>query len=229
MASIAISASMQRACTARPTCSLGAKEKTSLVTVDVESKKKKVNLKEMHVPTMRMEEEAVHSKEEDDESVVMFSDEKWKNGTWDLNMFVKHGKMDWDSVITAEARRRKILEIYPETATNETPVTFRSSIIPWWAWAKRSYLPEAELLNGRAAMVGFFAGYLVDVLTGLDVVGQTGNTICKAALLVTVIGVILVRKSKDIGNWQKLVGEATYYDKQWQTTWQDQDKKKTTK
>ncbi|KAJ8552862.1 hypothetical protein K7X08_020255 [Anisodus acutangulus] len=36
---------------------------------------------------------------------LRFSDERWKNGTWDLNMFVKNGKMDWDSVIVAEAKR----------------------------------------------------------------------------------------------------------------------------
>ncbi|PIA31000.1 hypothetical protein AQUCO_05300080v1 [Aquilegia coerulea] len=153
----------------------------------------------------------------------MFNNERWKNGTWDLNMFVKNGKMDWDSVIVAEARRRKFLEVYPETSTNQTPITFRSSVIPWWAWLRRSYLPEAELINGRAAMVGFFMGYFVDVLTGLDVVGQTGNFICKAGLLVTVIGIILFRKAEDIGNFQKLVDEATFYDKQWQATWKAQD------
>jgi hypothetical protein len=49
----------------------------------------------------------------------------------------------------AEAKRRKIIELYPNTCTNEEPVLFRSSIIPWWAWLKRSYLPEAELLNGK--------------------------------------------------------------------------------
>lgn len=30
-----------------------------------------------------------------------FNDARWKNGTWDLNMFVKDGKMDWDAVIVA--------------------------------------------------------------------------------------------------------------------------------
>lgn len=34
-------------------------------------------------------------------SVPKFSDERWKNGTWDLNMFVKRGKKDWDAVIVA--------------------------------------------------------------------------------------------------------------------------------
>ncbi|OIT28100.1 PREDICTED: light-harvesting complex-like protein 3 isotype 1, chloroplastic [Nicotiana attenuata] len=154
--------------------------------------------------------------------VVRFSDERWKNGTWDLNMFVKNGKMDWDSVIVAEAQRRKFLELFPEAATNQEPVVFRSSVIPWWAWMTHSHLPEAELLNGRAAMVGFFMAYLVDVLTGLDVVGQMGNFICKTALLATVAGVILFRKRTDFDKFKKLADETTFYDKQWQASWQDQ-------
>ncbi|KAF3622378.1 light-harvesting complex-like protein 3 isotype 1, chloroplastic [Capsicum chacoense] len=153
---------------------------------------------------------------------LRFSDERWKNGTWDLNMFVKNGKMDWDAVIVAEAKRRKFLELFPEAATNQEPVVFRSSVIPWWAWMMHSHLPEAELLNGRAAMVGFFMAYLVDVLTGLDVVGQMGNFLCKTALLATVAGVILFRKRTDFDNLKKLADEATFYDKQWQASWQDQ-------
>ncbi|GJS04308.1 receptor-like protein EIX2, partial [Tanacetum coccineum] len=129
---------------------------------------------------------------------VEFVDERWKQGTWDLNMFVKSGKMDWDALIVAEAKRRKFLELFPEGATNEEPVLFRTSIIPWWAWITHSHLPEAELLNGRAAMIGFFMGYLVDVLTGLDVVGQSGNFICKIGLFATVLGVILFRQTKSL-------------------------------
>ncbi|KAH7533483.1 hypothetical protein FEM48_Zijuj04G0135700 [Ziziphus jujuba var. spinosa] len=121
---------------------------------------------------------------------VKFTDEWWKNGTWDLNMFVKNGKIDWDSVIVA-ARRRTFLEVNPEASIKEEPVVFRSSIIPWWAWLLRSYLPEAELLNGRAAMVGFFMAYIIYALTRLDVVGQSGNFICKAGLFVTVTGITL--------------------------------------
>lgn len=33
--------------------------------------------------------------------VAKFFDKRWKNGTWDLNMFIKNGKMDWDGVIVA--------------------------------------------------------------------------------------------------------------------------------
>lgn len=123
----------------------------------------------------------------------------------------------------AEARRRRFLELHPEAATNQEPVLFRSSVIPWWAWISHSHLPEAELLNGRAAMVGFFMAYFVDALTRLDVVGQTGNFICKAGLLATVLGILLFRKRQDFGNLQNLAEEATFYDRQWQASGQDQD------
>ncbi|XP_051138434.1 light-harvesting complex-like protein 3 isotype 1, chloroplastic [Andrographis paniculata] len=155
----------------------------------------------------------------DGPSPPRFFNERWKNGTWDLNMFVKQGRMDWDAVIVAEARRRKFLEAYPEASTNEEPVKFRSSVIPLWAWIVHSHLPEAELLNGRAAMVGFFAGYVVDALTGLDMIGQAGNFICKLGLFAAVIGVMVVRRKEDVDNVRKLVDEATFYDKQWQASW----------
>ncbi|XP_065873150.1 light-harvesting complex-like protein 3 isotype 1, chloroplastic [Euphorbia lathyris] len=149
-----------------------------------------------------------------------FIDERWKKGTWDLNMFVKAGKINWDSLIEAEAKRRKFLELYPEACTNEEPVLFRSSIIPWWAWMKKSYLPQAELLNGRAAMVGFFMSYCVDALTGLDMVGQTGNFVCKVGLFATVIGIVVFRRKEDFMNLKNLADEATSYDKQWQSSWE---------
>ncbi|XP_062114611.1 light-harvesting complex-like protein 3 isotype 1, chloroplastic [Humulus lupulus] len=123
-----------------------------------------------------------------------------------------------------EAKRRKFLELFPEASTNEDPVLFLTSIIPWWAWLKRSYLAEAELLSGRAAMIGFFMAYMVDVLTGLNVVGQTGNFICKVGLFTTVIGVIIFRRTFDY--FKKLAEEATLYDKQWQSSWLDQNEKK---
>ncbi|KAJ0051434.1 hypothetical protein Pint_01340 [Pistacia integerrima] len=111
-----------------------------------------------------------------------------------------------------EAKRRRLLEMYPESATNQEPVVFRSSIIPWWAWLRSSHPPEAELLNGRAAMVGFFMAYIVDSLTGLDVVGHTGNLVCKAG----VVGVILFRQTEDFKKLKNLADEATMYNKQWQ-------------
>lgn len=42
------------------------------------------------------------------QELIRFSDKRWKNGTWDLNMFVKNGKMDWDAVIVAGKQRTNL-------------------------------------------------------------------------------------------------------------------------
>ncbi|XP_050377219.1 light-harvesting complex-like protein 3 isotype 1, chloroplastic [Argentina anserina] len=154
--------------------------------------------------------------------VSLFEDARWVNGTWDLKQFEKSGKTDWDSVIDAEARRRKWLQDNPESSSNDNPVLFDTSIVPWWAWIKRYHLPEAELLNGRAAMVGFFSAYIVDSLTGVGLVDQMGNFVCKTLLFVAVGGVLLIRKNEDVEKLKKLLDETTFYDKQWQATWQDE-------
>nr|CAD1840672.1 unnamed protein product [Ananas comosus var. bracteatus] len=150
-----------------------------------------------------------------------FRDPRWVNGTWDLKQFVKGGGTDWDAVIDAEARRRKWLEDFPEATSNDEAVVFDTSIIPWWAWIKRFHLPEAERLNGRAAMVGFFMAYFVDSLTGIGLVDQMGNFFCKTLLFVAVVGVLLIRKNEDIEKLKKLLEETVLYDKQWQATWRD--------
>ncbi|KAJ9173313.1 hypothetical protein P3X46_016464 [Hevea brasiliensis] len=151
-----------------------------------------------------------------------FIEPRWVGGTWDLKQFQKDGKTDWDAVIDAEVRRRKWLEGNPESSRNDDPVVFDTSIIPWWAWIKRFHLPEAELLNGRAAMIGFFMAYFVDSLTGVGLVDQMSNFFCKTLLFVAVAGVILIRKNEDIETLKKLLDETTFYDKQWQATWQDE-------
>ncbi|XP_078178479.1 light-harvesting complex-like protein 3 isotype 1, chloroplastic [Carex rostrata] len=150
-----------------------------------------------------------------------FNDPRWVKGTWDLDQFVKNGRTDWDAVIDAEARRRKWLEEYPEATDTDQMVFFDTSIIPWWAWIKRFHLPEAERLNGRAAMIGFFMAYFVDSLTGVGIVDQTSNFFCKTLLFISVLGVLFVRNNEDIENIKKIIQETTYYDKQWQATWQD--------
>ncbi|XVF51860.1 hypothetical protein PTKIN_Ptkin04bG0217900 [Pterospermum kingtungense] len=155
------------------------------------------------------------------EVLSKFEDPRWIKGTWDLKQFQKDGRIDWDAVIDAEVRRRKWLQDDPETTSNDDPVVFDTSIIPWWQWMKRFHLPEAELLNGRAAMIGFFMAYLVDSLTGVGLVDQMGNFFCKTLLFVAVVGVLLIRKNEDIENIKKLIEETTFYDKQWQATWQD--------
>ncbi|XP_062073870.1 light-harvesting complex-like protein 3 isotype 1, chloroplastic [Humulus lupulus] len=156
------------------------------------------------------------------EVVSLFENPKWINGTWDLTQFQNNGKTDWEAVIDAEAKRRKWLEDNPESSSNENPVVFDTSIIPWWAWIKRYHLPEAELLNGRAAMIGFFMAYFVDSLTGVGLVDQMGNFFCKTLLFVAVSGVLLIRKNEDIDTLKRLLEETTFYDKQWQATWQDE-------
>ncbi|XP_071730851.1 light-harvesting complex-like protein 3 isotype 2, chloroplastic [Rutidosis leptorrhynchoides] len=155
---------------------------------------------------------------------LKFEDPKWVSGTWDLKQFQKGGATDWDAVIDAEVKRRKFLEDNPESSNNDFPVVFDTAIIPWWAWMKRFHLPEAELLNGRAAMVGFFMAYFVDSLTGVGLVDQMGNFFCKTLLFVAVAGVLLIRKNEDVDNLKKLLDETTFYDKQWQATWQDEKK-----
>lgn len=71
-------------------------------------------------------------------------------------------------------------------------------------------------------MVGFFMAYFVDSLTGVGLVDQMGNFVCKTLLFVAVAGVLLIRKNEDVEKLNKLIDETTFYDKQWQATWQDE-------
>lgn len=48
-------------------------------------------------------------------------------------------------VIDAEMARRKLLEDSPIPCTNEDPVNFDTSEVPWWAWVRRFHLPEVSL------------------------------------------------------------------------------------
>ncbi|MFS7956435.1 hypothetical protein Hanom_Chr07g00654591 [Helianthus anomalus] len=150
MASLCINAAMYRACSSphlatkepsqlRTTRSLGTKQDSTFAALNIEGQNSLVE---------QNHKKEVENGDATETSSVKFVDERWKHGTWDLNMFVKSGKMDWDALIVAEARRRKFLELFPEAATNQEPVVFLSSVIPWWAWITHSHLPEAELLNG---------------------------------------------------------------------------------
>jgi len=151
-----------------------------------------------------------------------FQNPKWKNGTWDVQQFSKNGRVDWDAVMDAEVQRRKCLEDNPEPSSKEEPVIFHTYMIPWWVWAKRFYLPEAELLSGRAAMIGFFMAYLVESLTGVGLVDQLDSVLGKFFLLITLAGVILIRRNEDVPKLKQFVKEWTLYDDQWQATWQDE-------
>jgi hypothetical protein len=158
-----------------------------------------------------------------DDEAGKFDDPRWRAGTWDITKFTSNGKINWDAVIDAEVARRKWLEANPEATNNSEPVVFDTATVPWWAWVKRFHLPEAELLNGRAAMVGYAMGYLVDCATGAGLVDQQNSFVGKTLLLVTVLAVLLIRKNSDVANLRTIAKESTFYDKQWQATWKDDD------
>lgn len=150
-----------------------------------------------------------------------FRDYRWKAGRWDLSYFKDaKGEMDWDAVIDAEMARRKLLEDSPIPSTNEEAVVFDTSEIPWWAWVRRFHLPEAEKLNGRAAMVGYVMALLVDKLTGATLLDQQESFLGKLVLHLTVFAILLIRSTSDIENFKNLLDEATFYDKQWEASWE---------
>jgi len=152
-----------------------------------------------------------------------FNDSRWVKGNWDLPQFTNAaGEVDWDAVIDAEVDRRAILEATPaalDDYRSDSLVGFDTGIIPWWAWVKRFHLPEAELVNGRAAMIGYFSSYVVDLFTGVGLVDQTSSFLGKLMIFLTVCGVVFVRKTEDVDNLKGLLDEATFYDRQWQATW----------
>uniref|UniRef100_A0A7S3E358 Uncharacterized protein n=1 Tax=Chloropicon laureae TaxID=464258 RepID=A0A7S3E358_9CHLO len=149
-----------------------------------------------------------------------FSDSRWVAGTWDLSQFAgADGNTDWDAVIDAEMERRRVLEANPSPSSLKEKVLFDTSIIPWWAWVRRFHLPEAEKMNGRAAMVGYFAALVIDGLTGTGLWDQQNSFLGKVALNVTVIGILLFRNVADLDKFKGLWSEATFYDEQWNATW----------
>lgn len=110
MASISISASLQRACSSnhvtkrsqpqpRAARSLGTKQTTNVVTLNVEGQKQEKS--PSYINKADNDENEAKDDLDSEFSVPKFSDERWKNGTWDLNMFVRNGKMDWDGLIVA--------------------------------------------------------------------------------------------------------------------------------
>lgn len=150
-----------------------------------------------------------------------FVDDRWINGTWDLSYFKNAaGETNWDAVIDAEMARRKLLEDSPIPCINEDPVNFDTASVPWWAWVRRFHLPEAEKLNGRACMVGYFMALFVDQLTGAGLVDQQESFLGKLLLHIVVFGVLLIRTSSDLDKYKNLLDEATFYDKQWQASWE---------
>lgn len=156
-----------------------------------------------------------------------FRDFRWKDGRWVLtNSAFKgaDGEIDWDLVIDAEMARRKLLEDTPIPSTNEEPVLFDTAEIPWWAWVRRFHLPEAEKLNGRAAMMGYVLAILVDKLSGAGLIDQQESFLGKLALHICVFGILIIRNTSDISKFKNLIDEATFYDKQWNATWEGQER-----
>lgn len=70
-------------------------------------------------------------------------------------------------------------------------------------------------------MVGYAAAWLVDAASGVGLVDQQGSFFGKLLLLLTVVGVLVVRKNEDLTNIKELADELTFYDKQWQATWKE--------
>eukprot|EP01024_Parvocaulis_polyphysoides_P039947 TRINITY_DN3620_c0_g1_i2.p1 TRINITY_DN3620_c0_g1~~TRINITY_DN3620_c0_g1_i2.p1 ORF type:complete len:202 (+),score=37.21 TRINITY_DN3620_c0_g1_i2:430-1035(+) len=154
-----------------------------------------------------------------------FVDSRWVSGRWDLEQFKgSEGKIDWDNVIDAEMGRRKLLENTPIDSMNEDKVLFSTDEIPWWAWVRRFHLPEAERLNGRAAMVGYFMALFVDQLTGVGILDQQNSFFGKLLLHITVFGVLLIRSNDDLKKYAGLLQEATFYDNQWNASWKDRER-----
>ena len=116
--------------------------------------------------------------------------------------------------------RRRILEENPQASSLVDTVEFDTAIIPWWAWVKRFHLPEAEKMNGRAAMVGYFSALVIDGLTGTGIWDQQNSGFGKLLLNVTVIAILVIRNTKDIKKFQGLFDEATFYDEQWNASWE---------
>ncbi|GFH28894.1 uncharacterized protein HaLaN_27460, partial [Haematococcus lacustris] len=104
-------------------------------------------------------------------------------------------------------------------STNEEPVLFDTAEIPWWAWVRRFHLPEAEKLNGRAAMMGYVLALFIDKLTGASLLDQQNSFLGLLALHITVFGILLIRSSSDLDKYKNLLDEATFYDRQWSASW----------
>ena len=106
------------------------------------------------------------------------------------------GETDWDAVIDAEVVHRKALEDCP--AVYDEDGLFDTSIVPWWVWVKRFHLPEAEKINGRAAMVGYAFAYVIDAAGGAGLVDLHQSFLGKATIFLTVAFCLTVRRLEDL-------------------------------
>lgn len=152
----------------------------------------------------------------------VFTDDRWsvEKGCWDFDAFKgSDGETDWNAVVDAEVRRRKILEDYPCAGDENYPVTFDLGMIPWQVWVTRFHLPEAEMVNGRASMIGLVSALMVDKIFHVSIADQFDSFLGKILLVATILGCAFVRRNEDLDSLQGLADEATFYDRQWQATW----------
>lgn len=89
-----------------------------------------------------------------------------------------------------------------------------------YVWVRRFHLPQAEKINGRAAMVGYFMALVVDQLSGTGIADQQNSFIGKVLLHITIFGCLFIRETADLDKLKGLLDEATFYDRQWQATWE---------
>lgn len=69
-------------------------------------------------------------------------------------------------------------------------------------------------------MMGYLLAGVVDLMSGSGLVDQQESFFGKLALHVVVFGILLVRNTSDIDKFRGLIDEATFYDKQWNATWE---------
>ncbi|KAF9668148.1 hypothetical protein SADUNF_Sadunf15G0098300 [Salix dunnii] len=111
---------------------------------------------------------------ETEPSVPKFIDERWTKGSWDLNMFVKDGKMDWDGLNEAgeytllhlKCENHQAFALYSLVLQKQKGEKFLNCIQIHLQMKNLCSL-GAPLYLGRAAMVVFFAAYIVDELIWL--------------------------------------------------------------
>ena len=68
-------------------------------------------------------------------------------------------------------------------------------------------------------MVGYLLAGIVDLISGAGLVDQQESFLGKLALHICVFGILFVRSTADLDKYKGLIDEATFYDKQWQATW----------
>ena len=73
-------------------------------------------------------------------------------------------------------------------------------------------------------MVGYATGYFVDALTGHGLVDQQSSFLGKLLIFVTVVSLLVFRNQASVGTLKGLFDEATFYDRQWQATWDGQQR-----